>query len=97
MKNKKPKTLVLVCRRDFCRILDRVLHSEGLSNIQHGDLSLVGNSVVEARVGAATEVFVVSTDAVQAERLINLLRACPIRGETEEVFELYTVGEDGSE
>lgn len=88
------KTLVLVCRRDFGRILDRMLRSEGLGDFQHGDLSLVCGSTLETRVGGNTEVFVVSTDAERAGRLINLLRACPIRGEKEEVFELYTVGND---
>ncbi|HXG91430.1 MAG TPA: hypothetical protein VNN73_03555 [Blastocatellia bacterium] len=94
MENKKPKTLVLVCRQDFCRVLDRMLRSEGLSNFQHGDLSLVSGPVIEAMAGGATEVFVVSTDADHAGRLISLLRACPIRGEAEEIFELYIVGED---
>lgn len=88
------KTLVLVCHRDFCRILDRVLREEGLSDFQHGDLSLVCGSALEERVGGNTEVFVISTDAERAERLISLLRACPIRGEKEELFELYTVGHD---
>ncbi|MCI0421822.1 MAG: hypothetical protein L0312_21770 [Acidobacteria bacterium] len=88
------KTLALVCRRDFCRVLDRVLRSEGLSDFQHGDLSLVCNSTLEARAGGKTEVFVISTDAGRAERLISVLRACPIRGEKEEVFELYTIGDD---
>jgi hypothetical protein len=88
------KTLVLVCRRDFCRILDRMLRKEGLSDFQHGDLSLVCGSALEARVGGHTEVFVVSTDVEHAERLISLLRACPIRGEKEELFELYMVGND---
>jgi hypothetical protein len=88
------KTLVLVCRRDFCRVLDRVLRSEGLSDFQHGDLSLVCSSALEARAGGETEVFVVSTDAERAERLITVLHACPIWGEKKEAFELYTVGND---
>jgi len=92
MSEQETRALVLVCRRDFCRILKRVLRSEGFSDFQHGDLSMVCGSALEDRVGGNTEVFVVSTDAEHAERLISLLRACPIRGEKEEVFELYTVG-----
>lgn len=88
------KTLVLVCRRDFCRILKRVLRSEGFSDFQHGDLSLACGATLEARVEGHTEAFVVSTDAERAERLLSLLRACPIRGEKKELFELYTVGHD---
>ncbi len=92
---KKAKTLVLICRRDFCRVLDRVLRAEGLSDFQHGDLSMVGRSVIEATAEGATEVFLVTADEPRAERLIGLLRACPIRGgREEEVFELYIVGGD---
>jgi hypothetical protein len=91
MEEKSPKTLILVCRRNFCRILDRVLRSEGLSDFRHGDLSLVGGLEEAAQVGGATEVFVVSADAGRVERLIKLLRACPIRGGAEKNFELYTV------
>lgn len=35
------KTLMLVRRRDFCRTLNRMLPSEGLSDFQQVDLSLV--------------------------------------------------------
>jgi hypothetical protein len=94
MAEEETKTLVLVCRRDFCRVLKRVLRSEGFSDFQHGDLSMVCGSTLEARVGGNTEVFVVSTDAERGEKLISLLRACPIRGEKKELFELYTVGNE---
>ena len=92
--DKNSKTLVLVCRRDFCRILDQVLRREGLSDFQHGNLSLVGGPTIEDRVGGATEVFVIPTDAELTDRLVSLLRACPIRTEAEEIFELYMVGEN---
>ena len=88
------RTLVLICRRDFCRVLDRVLLIEGFTGYQHGDLSLVGRSDIEARIGkGATEAFVIQADARHADRLISLLRGCPIRGELGEAFDLYTVGE----
>ncbi|HLG18154.1 MAG TPA: hypothetical protein VJH03_27180 [Blastocatellia bacterium] len=94
MADNSTRTLVLICRRGFCRVLDRVLLIEGFSGFQHGDLNLVGRSDIEARVGkGATEVFVIQADAWRAERLISLLRACPIRGEGREAFELYTLGE----
>lgn len=88
------RTLVLICRRDFCRVLDRALRGEGLADFQHGDLSMVGRSVVDAPAQGATEAFVVTTDFGHAERLVALLRACPIRGgeEEERVFNLYMVG-----
>lgn len=93
IEEKNPKTLVLVCHENFCPLLDRVLRAEGLTDYQHGDLSLVGGSFIEPQVGGATEVFVVSTHNERANKLIRLLRACPVRGETEETFELYTVGD----
>lgn len=89
---KKAKTLVLICRRDFCRVLNRVLRAEGLNDFQHGDLSMIGRSVIESPAEGATEVFLVTADDLRAERLVRLLRACPIRGREEEVFELYIVG-----
>ena len=92
--DKNTRTLVLICRRDFCRMVDHVLLNEGLEDFQHGDLRLVGRTDLEARVGAgATEAFVIKTDAESAERLKNLLGACPVRGESQEGFELYTVSQ----
>lgn len=92
--DKNIRTLVLICRRDFCRMVDHVLRDEGLEDFQHGDLRLVGRTGLEARVGkGATEAFVIKTDADRAERLIKLLGACPIRGESHEAFELYTLGQ----
>ena len=93
VEEKNSKTLVLVCHQNFCRLLDRVLRGEGLTDFQHGDLSLVGGSLMEPRVAGATEVFVVPTDGERAQKLIRLLRACPVRGEAEQTFELYTVGD----
>lgn len=83
------KTLVLVCRRDFCRLIDRVLRGEGLSDIQHGGLELIDDATNKADT---TEVFVIPADADRAERLIRLLRACPFRGGAEKNFEVYTIG-----
>jgi hypothetical protein len=75
-------------------VLDHVLLIQGFTDVQHGDLSLIGKSDIEARVGrGATEAYVIQTDAQQAERLIDHLRACPIRGERQEPFALYTVGD----
>lgn len=89
--DKKLRTLVLICRRDFCRMVDQVLISEGVADFQHGDLRLVGRTDLEARVGTgATEAFVIKTDAEHAERLKTLLGACPISGESQEAFEFYT-------
>lgn len=87
-------TLVLVCRRDFCRLLDHVLRAEGLADFQHGDLTLLGSPGIQAQLGSgATEVFVIPADLSQAERLKNILRACPVRSETDDLFALYTVGD----
>lgn len=94
MMAEKARTIVLVCRRGFCGILDRALRAEGVNDFQRGYLRMACGSSVEARVGGNTEVLVVSADAERAERLITALRACPIRVETGEVFELYTVGND---
>ena len=85
------QTLVLVCRRSFRRILDQMLSHEGLNGIRHGELNLIGGSAAHARAREATEVLLISTDAARTEKLISLLRACPLRGEREELFELYTV------
>lgn len=85
------RTLVLICRRDFCRMVDLVLRNEGLEDFQHGDLRLVGRTDLEARVGTgATEAFVIKANSDQAERLKHVLGACPIRGEPQAGFELYT-------
>ena len=87
-------TLVLVCRRAFRPIIERVLHREGFGNFQHGNLSLIGGSAVEARVGAgASEVFVLMTDVGSAMRLVDILGGCPIRPAAGDLFELYTVGD----
>jgi hypothetical protein len=91
---KDSTTLVLVCRRAFRPIIERMLHREGFSNFQHGNLSLIGGSAVGERVGAgASEVFLVLADAVSARRLVDILGACPIRPADGDLFELYTVGD----
>jgi hypothetical protein len=53
---------------------------------------MAGGRAIGAGAKGATEAFVVAADAEHAQRLVSLLRACPIRGESEEVFEVYTVG-----
>jgi hypothetical protein len=91
---RKTKTLVLICHRDFCRILNHVLRSEGFNDFHHGDLKMVCGSALEIRAGGETEVFVVSIEDERAERLIKILHACPIRGEAQDIFELYMVDGD---
>jgi hypothetical protein len=97
MMAEKAITMVLVCRRGFCGILDRALRAEGVNDFQRGYLSMVCGSSLEARVRGNTEVLVISTDAERAEKFIAGLRACPIRVETADVFELYTVGKSSNE
>jgi hypothetical protein len=71
-----------------------VLHREGFVNFQHGNLSLIGGSSVESRVGAGgSEVFVLLTNVGSARRLVDILGGCPIRPAAGELFELYTVGD----
>jgi hypothetical protein len=91
---KDSRTLVLVCRRAFSRIVERVLHREGFNDFQRGGLSLVGGATTGARTGnSASEVFVLMTDVGSARRLVDHLRACPIRGDAENFFEVYTIGD----
>ncbi len=92
MLNKSLETLIMICRQDFCRILDQVLRSEGLSEVQRGDLRMVGGPTIETLAGGAREIFMISAEAEAAERLIHLLRACPLRSGSEKIFELYTFG-----
>jgi hypothetical protein len=71
-----------------------VLRRQGIDKFQHGDLSLIGGSAVGARIGGgASEVFVVITDAGSARRLLDTLAACPIRVDSEHLFERYTLGD----
>lgn len=91
------KTLILFCRKDFCRILDRLLRTEGVRDFQHGALSLVDGSSMEAEIGNPAEVFVVTADAQRADHLVGVLKACPVQGKTKALFELYTVGDLSSE
>ena len=94
MIKKESTTLVLVCRREFRHILERVFVRQGIHDFQQGGLSLVGGSTVGTRIGAgASEVFVLTTDAGSAGRLLDLLAACPIRTDAEDPFEVYTVGD----
>lgn len=90
--DREMKTLVLICRQDFCRLLGRVLHSEGLLNIQHGNLALLAGRTNNLPALDGSEVFVVSAEPERAERLIRLMRACPLRGGADQYFELYTIG-----
>jgi hypothetical protein len=85
------RTLILVCRRTFGLVAERVLRREGFTNFRRGGLSLVGGSAVEAQE-YASEVLVLETDAGSAGRLVEVLRACPIREGATGLFALYTVG-----
>ena len=87
---KNSNTLVLVCRQPFGRIVERVLRREGFGNFRHGGLSLAGGTGTEVRKGAS-EVFLLAADSESARRLVDMLRACPIQGGAENLFELYTV------
>jgi hypothetical protein len=86
------RTLILVCRRAFGEVIERVLRREGFGDFQRGGLSLVGGTAVEERSGA-NEAFVLITDVNSAMRLAQILRACPIRGSETGLFELYTVAD----
>lgn len=94
MVERRAKMLILVYRRDFCRILDRILRREGLTDFQHGDLSLACGSELRAPVGSPKEVFVISASSDRVEKLTGLLQACPIRGANRDIFELYAVDDD---
>jgi hypothetical protein len=85
------RTLILVCRRAFGLVVERMLRREGFSQFRRGGLSLVGGSAVEAQEYAG-EVLVLVTDAGSARRLVEVLRACPIREGATGLFALYTVG-----
>jgi hypothetical protein len=85
-------TLILSCRQQFCRILEKMLQNEQITNVEHSHRTSIGLSPVEA--GGMTEVFVISADSAQADRLMVLLEACPMRGEQGPVFELHAVTED---
>lgn len=88
------RTLVLVCRRNFCRILDQLLRAEGVNDFTHGNLSFMNASNSASAGGVGMEVFVVPAPARRAEEIIQLLRACPFQGTKENGFEVYLVGED---
>ena len=85
-------TLVLVCRQDFCGLLGRVLHGEGLLNIQHGNLASLDDVTNHLSATDGSEVYVVTAEPECAERLIRLMRACPMRDGAYQYFEMYTIG-----
>lgn len=87
------KTLVLVCHRNFCRLLDRMLQTANIDTIQHGDLSLLFGSAGRESEPENSEVYIVTTDASRAQRFITTLNACPLRTERGTLFELYLVGD----
>ena len=88
------RTLLLACRRAFGEVIERVLRREGFGDFQRGRLSLAGGAAVGSKVGeVAGEMFVLVTDVNSARRLEDHLRACPIRGDEGELFELYTVAD----
>ena len=84
------RTLIVVCQRTFSRIIENILRSEGFANFARGRLSASAGTVANAQ-SDASEVFVLTIDAGSAKRLIDLLRACPIRGPKSDLFELYLV------
>jgi len=86
------RTLILVCRHGFSRLIERVLHREGFGDFQRGRLSLFGGTDMEKRSGAS-EAFVLMTDVNSAGRLAQVLSGCPIRGSEAGLFELYSVGD----
>ena len=83
------RTLILVCRRPFGQIIERVLRREGFAEFQRGGLSLASTGL-EAR-SLATEAFVLVTDINSANRIAEILRSCPIRGGEASYFELYKI------
>lgn len=87
------KTLVVVCHRNFCRLLDRMLRTANIENFQHGDLRLLFGSTGRESEPENSEVYIVTTDASQAHRFITTLHACPLRAEKGTLFELYLVDE----
>ena len=93
-KDKDSTTLVLVCRKCFRQIIEPMLKREGIDNFRHGDLNLIGGPAVSARIWrGASHVFIVTTSAGSARRLLDILAACPIRVDSQIPFELYTVGD----
>ncbi len=90
--DQKCNTLVLVCHRSFCRLLDRMLQEENIGECQHGDLNLLSGAMGDETEGVS-EVYIMRTDKIQAERIISILGACPLRPKHGRLFELYTVGE----
>ncbi len=91
--NQKRNTLVLVCHRSFCRLLDRMLQEENIGEYQHGDLCLLSGAMGDEGEDDVSEVYIVRADQVRAARIISVLRACPLRPKRGRHFELYTVSE----
>lgn len=89
----KYNTMVLVCHRSFCRLLDRVLQEENPGEYQHGDLSLLSGARGDEGEDDVSEVYLLKTDKLRAARIISLLRACPLQPKRGRLFELYMVGE----
>jgi hypothetical protein len=87
-----PRILILVCRRAFVQVIERVLHREGFRDFQRCRLSILGGASIEERT-VATEAFVLSADVSSAKRLAQILRACPIEGSETALFELALVGD----
>lgn len=85
------KTLILVCRRAFSRLLECRLGCEGFTDCLSGGHSLVWGAAVETKDGA-NEVFVVYGQCrlrQAADREFTLL---PDSMRATGLFELYTVG-----
>jgi hypothetical protein len=89
-KKEGSRTLIVICRQAFGKVIERVLRREGFRDFQRGDISLVGGMAIVARSGDS-EVFVLTADADSARRLAQILRACPVRGSATNLFEMYTI------
>ena len=84
----------MVCRRDFCRVVDRVLASEGLDALQRGTLELVIDATRSDRPDRDNEVIVVSGERARVARFVDVLKTCPLRAEADVIFRLYSIGGD---
>jgi hypothetical protein len=90
-KQQGSKTLILVCRQAFTRIVERVLLSEGFTNFQRGGRTAINGLAIEPKE-SNSDIFVLITDVNSAMRLAGILRACPIQGGTSGLFEFYLIG-----
>lgn len=62
MIEKESETLVVICRHDFCRLLERVLRQQGVSEYRRIDLDMVCCLARKAEGTDLTEAFVITVD-----------------------------------